>query len=365
MHTRERGSILVSGMHSDLVLDVARWTAISVVTLIFVLLVYILFLRGLLQLRQERHHRFVRKWRPILLDIKDEPPRRLPHIHVADRLSFMILWNQMGDEIGDAASAREWLNAVAARAGMDRVAVRWLTKRSLRKRLLATVMLGQMRDRRSWQTLDRMAVADHSLLSLVAVQALVRIDPQAATPIIVPLIARRPDWPSAKVASILSEIGPDSVSGLLADAILKVPPDELPRLLPYLEMCRPDIALPVVRQLVRKPSDDKVIGPCLNVIGKFRDKDDLDMVRHFLTHARWHVRAHAATCLGKIGAKEDEERLVTLLADPQWWVRYRAAQALLDLPSVGYERVRRLKDVLKDEYAKDILEQVVAEKRLA
>jgi HEAT repeat protein len=100
------------------------------------------------------------------------------------------------------------------------------------------------------------------------------------------------------------------------------------------------------------------------VIGKFRDENDLKLVRQYLAHPRWHVRAHAATCLGRIGTKEDEAKLAALLADSEWWVRYRAAQAIMDLPFSSLERIRQLKEYRNDRYARDILEQVIVEKRL-
>jgi hypothetical protein len=226
------------------------------------------------------------------------------------------------------------------------------------------VTLGQLRDKSQWEKLCRMALSDHALLSLAAAQALSRIDRKAAVPIIVPLIVRRVDWPAAKVASILEEIGPELVAQPLADAVMEAPAEEMQRLIPYLETCHDAIALPVVHRILKDPPHDKVIGPCLYVIGKFRDKNDLKLVRQYLTHPRWHVRAHAATCLGRIGTKEDEAKLAALLADSEWWVRYRAAQAIMDLPFSSLERIRQLKEYRNDRYARDILEQVIVEKRL-
>jgi HEAT repeat protein len=256
------------------------------------------------------------------------------------------------------------MNSVAVEAGIDRVARRLLNRRSIRKKLLAVVTLGQLRDKSQWEKLCQMALSDHALLSLAAAQALARIDRKEAVPIIVPLIVRRVDWPTAKVASILEEIGPDLVAKSLADAVMEAPVEEMQRLIPYLETCHDAIALPVVHRILKDPPHDKVIGPCLYVIGKFRDKNDIKLVRQYLTHPRWHVRAYAAACLGRIGTKEDETKLAALLADSEWWVRYRAAQAIMDLPFSSLERIRQLKEYRNDRYARDILEQVIAEKRL-
>jgi hypothetical protein len=351
-------------MHSDLILTIAHWVSIAVVALVLFLMTYILFLRALLLMKERRYRDFSMLWSPILLNGKGNKQDRPPRINYADRFSFLILWNTLREGKDGDVKIRDWMNSVAIETGIDRVAIRLLKKRSIRKKLLAVVTLGQLRDKSQWEILYQMALSDHALLSLAAAQALARIDREAAVPIIVPLIVRRMDWPAAKVASILGGIGPDLVAKPLADAIMEAPAEEMQRLIPYLETCHDAIALPVVHRILNDPPHDKVIGPCLYVIGKFRDKNDLKLVRQYLTHPRWHVRAHAAACLGRIGTKEDEAKLAALLADPEWWVRYRAAQAIVDLSFSSLERIRQLKEYRHDRYARDILEQVIVEKRL-
>ncbi len=352
-------------MHSNLVITIAQWVSIAVVALVLFLMVYIMLLRVMLLMKERRYREFSMLWSPILLNGEKNKPGRLPHISYADRFSFLILWNMLREGKDADAKIRDWMNSVAVATGIDRVAARLLEKRSTRKKLLAVVTLGQLRDKSQWEKLRQMALSDHALLSLAAMQAIARIDPEATVSVIVPLVVSRVDWPAAKVAGILGEIGPDLVSRPLTEAVMQAPPEAMQRLIPYLDTCHDAVTLPAVRQLLRNPPDDKVIGPCLNVIGKSRDAKDLKLVRHYLTHARWHVRAHAAACLGRIGTREDEEKLVALLADPEWWVRYRAAQAIVDLSSSSMQRIHKLKEGLEDRYARDILEQVIAEKRLA
>ncbi len=351
-------------MRSELVLTVAHWVSIAVVALVLFLMAYILLLRAFLLLKERRYREFSARWRPILLNDGRNRSDRLPHIGYADRFSFLILWNMLREEQDKDAEACDWMNSVAVATGIDRVARRLLAKRGIRKKLLAVVTLGQLRDKSQWEKLCQMALSEHALLSLAATQAIARIDPGAAVSIIVPLVVTRADWPAAKVASILGAIGPDLMSKPLTAAVTQALPEAMQRLIPYLETCHEAVTLPAVRQILKNPPDDKVIGPCLSVIGKFRDAKDLKLVRHYLMHARWHVRAHAAACLGRIGTGEDEDKLVALLADPEWWVRYRAAQAIVDLSSSNMQRIHKLKDGLDDRYAKDILEQALAEKRL-
>ncbi|MEW6329869.1 MAG: HEAT repeat domain-containing protein [Pseudomonadota bacterium] len=351
-------------MRSALVLTIAYWVSVAVVVLVVFLMSYILVLRAVLLLRERRYRELVALWRPILLNSGEHDLDRLPAVKPADRHSFLILWNMLREEKDADPEIRDWMNRVAVAVGIDRFARQLLEKRGVRKKLLAVVTLGQLRDKSRWDVLCQMAVSEHVLLSLAAMQAIARIDPAAATPLLVRMVMSRPGWPAAKVASMLKDIGPDLVSEPLTAAILAAPDEEKQRLIPFLETCSDATALTAVRRILKEPHDDKVIGPCLSVLGKFRDKQDLKLVRQYLSHPRWHVRAHAATCLGKTGMKEDEEQLVALLNDAEWWVRYRAAQAIVNMPFSSVERIHELMGALKDRYARDILTQAVAEKGL-
>jgi hypothetical protein len=350
-------------MHSDLVLAIAHWIAMAIVVLVLFLMAYILFLRSLLLMKERRYREFSNSWRPILLNSAGSRLDRLPRIGFVDQFSFLILWNMVREEIHGDEKIRDWMKSVAVATGIDRVAKKYLGKHSIRKKLLAVVTFGQLQDKSQWEKLCQMAISEHALLSLAATQAIARIDPGAAVSIIVPQVVRRVDWPAAKVASILTEIGPDLVSEPLVSAVMHAPADDMQRLIPYLATCHDKVTLSAVRKILANPPDDKVIGPCLTAIGRFREAEDLELARLYLNHPRWHVRAHAAACIGRIGTKEDEKKLVALLADQEWWVRYRAAQAIVALPSSSMGRIHALKEELKDRYARDILDQAVAEKQ--
>jgi hypothetical protein len=51
-------------------------------------------------------------------------------------------------------------------------------------------------------------------------------------------------------------------------------------------------------------------------------------------------------------------------SDEVWWVRFRAAQSLASLPFFSRDELWRLRFLLTDRFAQDILDQVVAEQKL-
>lgn len=347
--------------NSALILVAVRWGASGLTVIVLLMMTYILCLRALLLARERRYRALAARWTPILLDAAASPSTPLPGVPAGERFAFLILWNTLREQQQDAEIC-ERMARVGAHARIDHLARALLRRRSVRKKLLAIITLGQLRDRHEWQRLCEIARSEHPLLSLAATQAIARIDADQATGMVVPLIVGHADWPAAKVATILGELGPERISAPLSRAVLQAPAAQKPRLIQLLTLCSYSSALAVVRELLGKAPPDEVIAPCLQVIGAFGERQDLELVYQWLPHARWHVRAAAASCLGKMGAWADQAKLAPLLADRQWWVRYRAAQAIVGLAPQGDPRLRDIHGTLTDRYARDILTHAIAER---
>ena len=350
-------------MSSDFVsiLVAARWGSVGLMVIVLVMMTYILCLRAVLLMRERRYAKLSARWTPILLEGGARNPKPLPAVAPGERLLLLILWNTLRERNEPDAGICHWMSRVAAVTKIDRLARRLLRRRSVRKKLLGLVTLGQLRDRLEWPRLCQLAQSGHPLLSLAATQAIARIDPAAATETVVSLVVRHLNWPAAKVAGILEDIGPERVSEPFARALLQAPESHRPGLIPFLAVCNYSTALPTVRQILHEPHADEVIASCLHVIGKFGDRQDLPLLYRYLTHPRWHVRAVAAGCVGKMGRRADQEKLAPLLADREWWVRYRAAQAIVGLSPRDDQRLRDIQSTLSDRYARDILTQAIAE----
>jgi HEAT repeats len=343
------------------ILVAARWGSVGLMVIVLLMMTYILCLRAVLLMRERRYRKLSARWTPILLEGGARHPNPLPTVPPGERFLLLILWNTLRERNEQDAGICHWMGRVAAVTKIDRLARRLLRRRSVRNKLLAIVTLGQLRDRLEWARLCQIAQSGHPLLSLAATQAIARIDPAKAAETVASLIVRHVNWPAAKVASILEDIGPERASEPLARALLQAPESHWPALIPFLAVCRYSTALPTVRQILRENPLDELIAPCLQVMAKFGDRHDLPLVYRYLTHARWHVRTVAAGCLGKMGRRADQEKLLPLLADPYWWVRYRAAQAIVGLSPQDDQRLRDIQNRLTDRYARDILTQAIAE----
>jgi HEAT repeat protein len=102
------------------------------------------------------------------------------------------------------------------------------------------------------------------------------------------------------------------------------------------------------------------------LIGTLRIINDVGLLpqaRPHLRHTDWRVRVQAAKLLGRVGEHADVNRLIPLLADAEWWVRYRAAQALAGMPFFSRTELELLRSNLSDRFARDMLSQVLAERK--
>jgi HEAT repeat protein len=224
--------------------------------------------------------------------------------------------------------------------------------------LVALIAIGHLQSSKSFLRIEKLIDDKNPIISLCAARALMQIDPDQAISKFVPHIVSRNDWSQESVASILDEAGAERVSRELCEATLQANVDIAPRLIRFLASVSPESAAPIIRKTLLTSTDERLISTCLQVM---TTSSDLDCVRPLLEHPRWHLRMQAAVTLGRLGTPGDERRLVKILSDDQWWVRYRAAQALMKLPSVSTDAMRRILAAETDDYARDIITHVLAE----
>lgn len=326
--------------------------------------VFLLLLIQLIRLFQQvnnwRRQRIFKQWQDLLLEPFDPEKPNLPRIARRERLNFLNLWNFMHGSIrGDIANN---MNDIAKHLKMPAFAHKMLSGGNLFRKMMAITTLGHLRDETAWKPLVGYMKSSDTSLSLVAARSLVKINAEKAVPLFVKHLATRPDWPITKVDSILNESYFDDIYESMTEA-LKVASSEVAiNLIKYLQYSNNISASPILRQLLKESTNTGVIAATLSALAHFRDEESLAIVREYAEDENWYVKLHAVSALGKVGTAEDVGTVLKLLSDKQWWVRYRAAQALSELPSVDLDRMKQLHSMQTDLYARDILNQVIAEK---
>ncbi|WP_151636700.1 HEAT repeat domain-containing protein [Noviherbaspirillum aerium] len=349
----------MSSTLSDPLLAAAFWTGFAALIVTLLLAGEIVNLRMALRRRQRREQAALAKWRPVLnAAIIGDIPESLPRLRRGERLVFLKFWVHLHQSLRGSASAD--LNEVAMRLRCDVLARELLVGRRRAARLLATLVLGHLRDRESWDLLQKQAASDDSTASLYSLWALVQIDPKAAAGTMMPFFIGRDDWALSQVVSILQEAREDCAE-VLEQIIPELSDNRLPRALQLAEALRADLP-PTMQAGMLRHESVTVLVTALRIASSPAVCGE---VRAHVAHPDWRVRVQVAKALGRIGGREDVEPLTRLLNDSEWWVRYRAAQALAELPFLEPGELERLRNEASDRYAADMLTQVLAEKEMA
>ncbi|MGH8130927.1 MAG: HEAT repeat domain-containing protein [Steroidobacteraceae bacterium] len=313
--------------------------------------------------REERlRARVVDSWRPLLTQIAiengDLPP--LPALRRRELPFFMEVWNALHDVLRGESADR--LNALAPRYGLDVIARRGLQSRSISGRILAIRTLGHLRDASAWKGLQEQLASSNALVSFYAAAALVSIDATRAMPGIMLQLAERESWPGEAMARLLVDAGSDISREPIRALMLSLAPDKTPALLPWLSHVDAVLGSEVATELLRRnPGHDGIAAAALLVV---QEPALLAELAGFADSADAGIRENLAQACGRLGGLGETDLLVRLLSDRVWWVRYRAAQALLKLKGMDSARLEAVRAVIRDPYARDMLEQARAEAAL-
>lgn len=307
-----------------------------------------------------RRERFITQWQTAIFESLVQPDVELPRIAARDWPIFLGYWNRL--HLIMRGDASEQLNALARRMGMVPVAMRGLNHPSARSRLMAIMALGHLKEPTAWPALERMLTSRLPVLSLAAARSLMQINPVRALPRVIEVLPRHREWPEDKVLHLLSEAGKEASCRAIAEAALHAPPDDAVMLIHLLTALGATGVEPLLRRLFDAPVSDAVAEAWLEATN---DPMDVSRVIAYLSAENWRLRAKACKALSRLAMPGDETHLIARLADPVWWVREHAAQALVDLPFLDGEQLRRMQVHLTDPYAKDMLAQKRAEKALS
>jgi HEAT repeat protein len=338
----------------------AIWGTVASVGVSLLLLLYTLELRIRRRFSERRRARVVARWRVVIANaitspdaFGDTPPPKLPR---RERKEFLRLWNNTRNMIeGQAADS---LIALAYQLNFFDF-VRWQAKHSnFGSRLMAIQTLGHLRDMQSWDFILGEVDDENPILSITAAEALVEIDPARAVLVLIPKLAERRDWPKTHVFRLLQRAGSEAVSEPLYRAIRTGSDSDAVYLLQYAVLAEFDVRDAIATELLASRVEPEVIAAALKVASGYSSVPRLD---EYQTHEVWYVRMQAARLLGRLARPEDASRLESLLTDAEWWVRYRAATALVRLPALNKPDLERIRSRQTDPFAKDILEQAIAE----
>lgn len=341
----------------------AYLSASCVAGVVVLLVLRILIYRVQLIFSRRKMASFKATWEPVLTGciVEEEsfPLEELPVLTKGERFMFLTLWNYYQEAFAGLASTR--LNAMASRLNIAEYARCLVKKSALRQRLVATVFLGNISDRESWQILEEQLQDDNVLLSIQAARSLAQIDLDRALPTIFAELLGRDDWQGAQVAAVLrKEIRADVLTPHLSSFFQNCSDNEAAKLLPFMDYMYHEAHSQYLRFLISKSKSTHLISLLLQAVDS---EENLELVRELVDHDQWYIRNQAVAALGRLGDRMDLPLLIKGLGDEQWWVRYRAAEGVVGILRDREEEIISIRDKHEDRYAKEMIDQVLAERR--
>ena len=348
-------------MDSDLPLTFAIWGNLAAFGSATAMLLFALGARWRRQRDAAVHLAVEETWKPVLFQRLAGNPAALPPLRGRQAwIAFTRLWVYYRNSL--RGTPQDVLNRLAEEAGLREMARRMLHWRNMDARMLGVAALGHLGDEASAPLLSALLHHRHITLSLYAAKAVAQIDPRGMAPELVTMALERKDWPLPKVATILNHLDKGVVCRELASAAEIRPASELANLVRLVHAVQCPQSDEIARSLLARYEDSEVVIAALGLLARV---ESLSHLYALLLHENWAVRVQAVAALGRILSPRHLDFLLPMLADVNWWVRYRAAQAVANVLHNDIARLAALSQEQQDRYARDILNQVVAELTVA
>lgn len=341
---------------SSAAIDAAAWATIASLGLSLLMLLYTLELRLQRRMRERRRARITARWRTVIAAAVAGTEVELSPLPKRERAEFLRLWNVTRNMIEGAAADR--LIDLARRLDLVEFVRRDARSGTFGARLAAMQALGHLRDAESFAGLVAAVDEEHVMVSITAAEALAEIDPARAIDVLIPRIVQRRDWPRTHVFRLLQKAGGAAVSEPLFRYIRAASDADAAYLLQFVEIAEFDVRDAIVDEMLRSRQDPDLIAAALKAASGY---GKVPRLTELASHPAWYVRMQVARLLGRAGRVEHVRLLEQLLRDTEWWVRYRAARSLASIAASASGLLERVRERIGDRFARDILDQVVAE----
>lgn len=353
-------------MPSEPVLQLAVAVAIVIGLITALLLLQVVWLTGRSHRRDQQRNLLEQRWRPLLaaaaLDDGGEPP--LPALRAGEQADFMVLWCRLQRTV--RGRVREQLNGLFRRLGLETVALRHLSGRRVRHRLVALQCFRYLADERHWDVIADCSRDDNRIVAMVAAQTLVALNPMRAMRRLIPLYQLRTDWPRRQMLGLCRQAGPRATTGPLLDALQtadpRTEPERCHRLLALLPAAESSGVADWARAHL-EDADTEVAIAAMHCLAVRADPRDRDRILLMLQHPEASRRAAAIVALGGIAETGDQQIFLSLLCDPDWSVRQLAGHQLASLPGLTPAQLDQLLQSIDDRFGREALAAALGERR--
>jgi hypothetical protein len=369
---------------SDTAATIAWWVGLSFTATSVLCVVYMFWLRSLALKSHQEKAKVADKWDEILFEsttfseidseelvYSNDLESRFPAVNKENKRlekseipHFLFQWNYLHESL--AGDAKKGLNALGKNLDLTGKSLKLLDSVFIDRQLLAINTLGNLEKNESYPEIEKLLFNRDSIVSAWAWRALFRMDSERTIETNLEMIVTRIDWSPIFVAKILHETNVDLLSKPLTNLVeksfqQKIGERQLSRLISYLDLVHLEDRAEIVSKILRESDQLEVLIACLRLVNSI---EDISRVRELINDNRWELRLQVVVTLGRLNQEEDIVLIIDSLNDPDWWVRYRAASVLISMPGMNEEKIEELTKTLPNQFARDILTQVLTEIRL-
>jgi HEAT repeat protein len=277
-------------------------------------------------------------------------PDALPEIRKQDWFTVLVIYTQFQD-----------IPEIAIRLGLADYALSLLERGDDADKIIALNVLGQIRDARALESAVVLTRQEGPELSRTAAHCALRIDPSFVGDAL--RLLARGDWVRSRVETMLREVDPDILGVAMRDAIAEASDEAQPRLLDYLRFCPAGSIHSICDSVLNTSLDPETLAAALRSLAPVARDRDHEMAVRFANHEESIVALSALRVLRKCVRSDDRDLLIKMTSHHDYWVRLRAAEAAVQLFGTS-ELAEAFAASLADRYARDAIEQVLAEKAM-
>lgn len=329
-------------------------------TVSLLLVLYVIYLRGVQIFSDGRRKYLMERWEPLLLDFMsgelsvEDAGKQM--VHADYELLGEILIEYSQDIKGQAL---ERMISLWRRLGFDVYSMERLKSRSAWRRAYGATMLGIMRDIRVTPELIKLLQDRAPIVTFAAAKALARIGVKRELAKILDVVATSKSWSEDQFAEIILNFGPDIAEDLvrLCDDP-RVPAKRLVFIIDVLGFLRFQGAYETLAKLAEK-GEKEVRIRALKALGEIGFPECWSFLVGLLADKAWEIRSQAAKALGKLGHERAIPGLINALDDEVWWVRFNAAVALAKLGDKGLSSLRSTMHHSESERARKVAQHVL------
>lgn len=329
--------------------QVIFFIGISSIFFSLLLIIFILLFRIVAIKKKYEIMKFYKTWNPIFNNINFSIPNTLPKIKESNQFHLLKIFNKTYEKT--SFNSQMNLLSIANYLDIEDIARNMLDYKNSIYKIVALKTIGYLQIEKYSSKLDDLIEHENIVITLIAVQSLIKISSKDLDKLI-SLLIEKEECHINKIILILSNLNKEVLLKSIKNLINTTNIELLPRLIKLFDLIEKKDANEEAKKLLLKYQEIEIISTAILFISDDKEKKFLFS---FVEHPSWIIRMQAIKALSNMLCIEDIKNISKLLLDSSWWVRYHTAYTIVSIKSITNNYLDNLEEVLGDKFAIDAL----------